>query len=589
MCAASSLVRNAGRPPLRRACASLVLAAVLLGAGPASAVAQDRWSAARPPDASADGPSSGRAAPPFAGAPPAGAYAEPPPWQSPPGGTVERGELGPVMAGDTSGLPFELWQGLDLAALEGLLAGLELPPRSPGLHRLWRRILKAAAAPPAGVPSAEHFIALRLEALYRSGLLDDMAELLDANARSGAVVNIIAARREIGLGRRQAGCEKISALSSPSSGLPERLTGESQLLSGYCAAAAGDAAGAGLAVELAREEGFDAALPLSVLTGIATRTKPRVELPGRALLLDYRFLELLGPPDAFALLDRAEPALLVVLARDPQADARLKLAATEAAVRVHALSADALADAYRQAAAGAAEDAADPPLRRAMLFRALELARTSGERARLMRALVEEGRRSAMGDALERLVAPQLAALEPASEPDFAATATEIALAAGDFARARAWASALPLWQDLIAIVEPQDRRPAPRLAATEALAAAGRIGPEALHRLVTVLDALDYDVPIALWDAANRTPQPADGYLPDTGVLGELADAVKRREVGRSVLLVMRALGPNGPQGTHVIALRDGVRALQRVGLAADARRLALEALLPVWPRAGN
>jgi hypothetical protein len=492
------------------------------------------------------------------------------------------------MAGDASGLPFELWQGLDLAALEGLLAGLDLPPRSLGLHRLWRRMLKAAAAPPQGVPNAEHFTALRLEALYRSGLLDDMAELLDGNPRSGAVLDILAARREIGIGRREAGCERVRALAAPSSGLPGRLKGETQLLSGYCAAAAGDAAGAGLAVELAREEGFDAALPLSVLTGIATQTKPWVELPGRMLLLDYRFLELLGPVDAFALLDRAEPALLVALARDPRADARLKVAATEAAVRVHALPADALADAYRQLAADS-EDAADPPLRRAMLFRALERARTSGERARLIGTLVDEGRRSAMGGALERLVAPQLASLEPVGEAGFAETATEIALAAGDFARARAWASAFPLWQDLIAIVEPQERRPAPRFAATEALAATGRIGPEALHRLVTVLDALDYDVPIALWDAASRTPQPASGYLPDTGVLAELADAVKRREVGRSILLVMRALGPHGPEGTHVIALRDGVRALERIGLAADARRLALEALLPVWPRAGN
>ena len=135
----------------------------------------------------------------------------------------------------------------------------------------------------------------------------------------------------------------------------------------------------------------------------------------------------------------------------------------------------------------------------------------------------------------------------------------------------------------------PAGRPAAPRLAAIAELAARGRIGPEALQRLVTVLDALNCDVPIALWDAASNTPQPATGFLPDTGTLAELAAAAKRREVGRTVLLVMRALGPQGPQGTHVLALRDGVRALQRVGLAADARRLALEALLAVWPRAGD
>ena len=42
-----------------------------------------------------------------------------------------------------------------------------------------------------------------------------------------------------------------------------------------------------------------------------------------------------------------------------------------------------------------------------------------------------------------------------------------------------------------------------------------------------------------------------------------------------------MRALGPAGPEGANVLALGDAVRALKRIGLEADARRLALEALL--------
>jgi hypothetical protein len=48
-----------------------------------------------------------------------------------------------------------------------------------------------------------------------------------------------------------------------------------------------------------------------------------------------------------------------------------------------------------------------------------------------------------------------------------------------------------------------------------------------------------------------------------------------------------MRALGRNGPAGAHVLALRDAIAALKRVGLEADARRVGVEALLPIWPRA--
>ena len=47
-----------------------------------------------------------------------------------------------------------------------------------------------------------------------------------------------------------------------------------------------------------------------------------------------------------------------------------------------------------------------------------------------------------------------------------------------------------------------------------------------------------------------------------------------------------MKALGPNGPEGANNLPLGDAIRALRKIGLEADARRLALEALLPVWPR---
>lgn len=535
------------------------------------------------------------ATPPGAPAPPPPdpAYARPPPWQSPGSGTVERGELEPIMAPDSSGLPLELWRGLDLNTLEGLLAGLELPPRSPALHQLWRRMLLSNATPPAGAPDAEHFVALRLEALYRSGLLSDMDALLRDGA-AGPIVQTLAARRDIGLGQRDAGCQMIKTLSSPRSGLPGRLKGEAQLLAGYCAAAASDGPGAGLAAELAREEGLDAELPLAVLAGVATGSKPRLKLPTRVLLLDYRFLELLGPVNAQQIFEKAEPALLTVLAGDAKAEARVRLAAAEAALRLNALEAEAVADIYRRLASATAGNAdpqsADPLLRRAQFFRAAELAQAPAQRARFVRAMLDDARKTQTQAQTARLLAPLLANLQPAPNLDaFAETAAEIAVAAGDFGRARQWADAAGLrhWPALIDIADPERRGGRlPSLVAMEDLAARGRLEPETLHRLATVLDALDIDVPITLWDAANRTPQPATGHLPETGVLADLAQSAKRNDAGRTILLVMRALGPEGPAGANVLALGDAIRALKRTGLEADARRLALEALLPAWPR---
>ena len=58
---------------------------------------------------------------------------------------------------------------------------------------------------------------------------------------------------------------------------------------------------------------------------------------------------------------------------------------------------------------------------------------------------------------------------------------------------------------------------------------------------------------------------------------------------IGTTILLAAAAFGPDGPQGAHMIALGDGLRALKRVGLDAEARRLAFEALYTHWPRRGK
>jgi hypothetical protein len=170
----------------------------------------------------------------------------------------------------------------------------------------------------------------------------------------------------------------------------------------------------------------------------------------------------------------------------------------------------------------------------------------------------------------------------------------EVALAGGDLDLARRWAESaanLQHWLALIDLADPNARQMRQSgLLYLEDLAARGRLGSAALHRLVTVLDALEITVPLRLWEAAGRLAQPTGGHLPETGVLAELAQASQQRETGRTILLVMRALGPDGPDGANALALGDSIRALKRGGLDADARSLAVESLFAVWPRtSGN
>jgi hypothetical protein len=565
-----------------------LLGLALLGGMPEHAQAQDFWDLFRPPRPSGEvRPSPNKQAMPGPGAGGgAGSYSTTPPWLEPRSRPVERADLAPAIA-DGSGLPVELWRGVEIKNLEAALAEIDIPPRSPALHALWRRMLRSSALPPAGTNDS-HFLALRLEALYRSGLLDDMGEILDASSATAPEIQALRARRDVGLGRREAGCRAAKALAALNTGQREHLKGEAQLFAGYCAAVSGDAAGAGLAAALAREEGLEAELPLAVLNGVASGTKPKLHLEKRALLIDYRFLELLGPINAAQLLERAEPALLAVLARDGAGDAGMQIVAAEAAFRLNIVSASVVLAAYAREQRGPSSEAAS---RRANLFNTLEGTESADLRARAMRSLLEHTGGEGQRTETARLLAPALLKLPPSPELGwFATPAVEIALSGGEFATARRWAQTrFPgHWLALVAIADAEGGAPLKEaLGAIDDLARGGQINVDALQRLVTVLDALNIEMPMTLWDAASRAPQPAYGYLPETGLLADLAQSSKRKELGRTVLLVMRALGRNGPAGAHVLALRDAIAALKRVGLEADARRLGVEALLPMWPRA--
>lgn len=515
---------------------------------------------------------------------------------------IDRSELAPVMADDGSDLPFELWRGLDVKTVQTLISEIEIPPRSPALHRLWLRLITSKGSPPTGGATDDHFLFLCLEALYRSGLLEEASRALSRMPSASPLIATLAARNQIGKGEKARGCAATRSGGPLTGNAPKSLKGLAALISGYCAAIDGDTAGAGLAAELAREQGLQDTGGIAALDAITLGTKPVIQDKQRITLLDYRLIEAAGGIiDTTALLNHAAPSLLAAFALGPNTEPALKLAAAEAAAQFNAITPDALADIYRhQAATRQVPGGAAPAgLSRAELFVAAEAERIPRRKVRLMRSFLDESRRAGFYVTALRMIAPQSQSVAATPEiRKYAETGIEVAIAAGDYQRARSWArfasalagagsSNLNHWLALIDIADREagsDRGAS--LAYIEDLAVRGRLDPTLLHRLATVLDALEDNVPIPLWEAASRTPQPPGGFLPETGVLSQLQDAAKKREFGRTVLLIMKTLGPNGAEGAHMIALGDSIRALKRAGLEADARRLGLEALLASWPR---
>lgn len=519
------------------------------------------------------------------------------------GSAVERGDLAPVLAPDGSGLPYELWRGLDVATLERLTSEIDIPPRSPALHTLWLRLITSNVTPPDGGVTDQQFLALRIEILYRSGLLDEASRLVGGQPPGDPAVAVLAARNEIGLNAKARGCETAKAAGAAPARLPKPIRADAALISGYCAAIAGDAAGAGLAAEMAREDGVRQGPGLAALDALSLGGKPQVAADEPLSLLDYRLIEAAGGSvSAEQLRKQASPGLLAAIALDTQAGADERLAAAEAAADVNAVTPQQLADIYRARGAGeaVASDAggSDTPQRRAALFAAIENEHTPQKKVRLIRSFLDEAHRAGFYLTALHMVAPASDTIFAAPEIGwYAETSIEVALVAGNYAKAREWATfgaasngaagSLSHWLALIDIAEGANTNGEDDLRHVEELAVRGRMDATLLHRLATVLDALDYNVPIPLWEAASRTPQPTGGFLPETGVLTELQNAAKKREFGRTVLLAMKTLGPKGAEGAHMIALGDSIRALRRAGLEADARALGFEALFAGWPRA--
>lgn len=511
---------------------------------------------------------------------------------------VEKGDLAPVMSNDGSGLPYELWGGMDVAALEKLISTIEIPPRSPALHELWKKLITS----PSGSASSDNFTALRLEALYRSGLAREAAaEIAKQPTGNSPLLVSLEARNELAAGHPDKACELVSRSATLKGSIPARLKGQVILMAGYCSEIQGDKAAAGLAADMAREEGVEASPGLQALDAFSIGAKPHYSAVKQITLLDYRIAERVGGLPHKLVLEKGEPALLVALATDHSTPVDLGLPATEAAARLNALTPQMLAGIYRVNAEKIPPDdllndrGPKGVARRAALFKAAEDEQTPMRKARLIRAFLDDVKHEGLGMIGAKMIAQAAADLPPAPEISwFAETGVEIGLAAGRFDMARNWiriadqggGPGLGHWRALIDIADPNEPDRGRTFANLEAYAADGRFPAVALYRLTTVMEALDYLVPIPLWDAANKVPQPTSGYLPETGVLTELQVASAKQEFGHTVLLVMKALGPNGAADANLIALGDSIRALKRAGLEADARRLGLEALLPTWPR---
>jgi hypothetical protein len=514
--------------------------------------------------------------------PPAPQQLQPPPSLAP-----QQPEPVPGGGSQASPLPLDLWQAVDTAALQKLLAGVSFPSPSPALTHLIAGILAQGESSDAGQ------IAMRAEALDKAGQVEKEIAVLRKAADAGEPgAGALLAVALLEAGRQDEAC--ALALDPP----PAQVNANSKaaragfLVPAYCAAAKGDAAGASLALQLGRDRGVDAPVAFAVVDKLNKSSTKTLSAPKSTDALDYVFLKLTDYKFSPDLAGKASPGLLLLAARDEETAPELRVTAAEKAAGENVIGGEALARAYGEAAAKLPKSASSAPALRAKLFAALDAA-PAKIRAESIDALIVSGRDLGFELAMAEALAPSARSL--AQEPEaasFAETGLRIAALAGDSDAAWTWSDQggdkLKRWKLLLAAMDPSDARAEAALADGSELAKGGVPGP-LLHRLVTVLDALDYEVPIPLWDEASKSPQPSDGFLPETGLLTQLKEASDRGDVVRTAFLAAAVLGPKGPGDANLLALGDAVRALKRAGLEQEARRVGFEALYARWPRGGK
>jgi hypothetical protein len=480
-------------------------------------------------------------------------------------------------------LPRSLWARSDGGVIAALLQRLPATYASPAAHNLARRVLMSGGDAPTG--DAFEAARNRFEALGKMGAADPLATMAAGSgaALSDPQIAQYAAQAELARGRRAEACARgrgANVGDQPSAFLLR--------LRAYCAAVTGDRAAADLALELARAaNAADAWYTAAVAAaGGAPTARPPNARYDSSLAVQLSLAGNLRP--AANPLNNASPLALLALARAESAPQPLRAQAATLAFRRGALSA---ADA-RAILMATPPEIATPPGPYVLPLRAVEAAPGSMEAAAAIATVLRQAATPADFYAASLLFKDDIARLQTA--PDQASTLL--------FARAAVLAGELNVAQRLVGIARqagiseaalgPLDAALAARngLSGAEAafslsrrIDAAGASGARGAARDVMIMAALGASTDPTI-DAFLIANPAQGGVAADAGLMLALAGASERGAIGETALLAVAASG-DGPARLDADSLARIIRALRAVGLDADARRFAVEALLAGAP----
>ena len=512
-----------------------------------------------------------------------------------------------LMEESEGGFPYDMWRGSDRALIERLLPRLPAGATSRAMNDLARRLLLTTAAPPAGA-AEDSLLAIRIERLAAMGDSVSMSHLM----RSAPPDLFDSALVQTRLNSLLLVADYVGACSLARDLVRRDDTPYWEKVLIFCQALNEHHAAAALGLNLLRERGVDDDpgfdILLRALAGDGSATLDSLPSPTALHLSMLRAARLSVPEDA---VEGAGPAIARAIALTAGVPLDFRLRAAERAEGLGALPTETLAELYASVPF-TSEELAYPwrrlktdkgPMARALLHQAIAIQVVPAARAEVLRAAWQLGGESGgwdgfatasrvtLGELLSLRPLPELVwiagdairALLAAGRPDMVSGWLELATAQAD-ANAKAAAAVAEL-SPIVGLADDDDTA----LWDDARYAAWSRSqdgAPEGMRRMRTamlfgLMSALDrrtppqallsqLDGPEILW---VKTPPPA--------LMRQLDLAADEGRIGETVLLALVALDETRSGAPSPMTLSAAVSALHRVGLTADARAIAIEAVL--------
>ncbi|MGO8920752.1 MAG: hypothetical protein ACLQJR_33070 [Stellaceae bacterium] len=508
-------------------------------------------------------------------------------------GSIRATPLAPVDAAwmgalpdSTQALPGNLWQGTPRSFVAAALPQLQ-PSVSPALQSLAHRLLLSNAAAPPGQdpPDRPSLAALRVERLIALGEIDGALAVLDALPAATHTDELDHQRVQLSFAKNdiEDGCRRVQE----DVGHYQGTWWDRALIA--CQALAGDQAKAALGLSLLREQKappdaiFDALV--EALGGHAAKIEKLPE-PTPILVTLMAAAKLPLPPEAVAAADLAT---LRAWAGNEAVPPLQRLGAAERAVSLGALPPAALADLYAKVEFRPEElgqaikqgKAPASPRDRALLFQVARSDPAAAARATALKALLADARKRGDLIATARVVAPILADLPAGDElAPFAPDAVRALLAAGRGDAAAPWLASIdpaqaPLLLGLMRLASADLDPTALREAAAGAQHDSGQ---EAM--LLALAQALGQKVSPTDWAPLIAAPAHS-ASLPSVALWLDREQAASGGRLGETVLTTLILARQGEHLAAEPIIVSRAVAALKAVGLAGEARALAIEAAL--------